>query len=118
MSNGKTKLTDKVNYTNASEMSEAQIKLVNMLSEKEPSCYWEIADIILEQTASLTTLLKTSQANERRMEHDYARLEGEKKEVEAERDGYKAALEEIASYHNEDSMYSELTKIANNALKN
>lgn len=51
-SKSKEVLTDKVQYAHSSEMTDQQIKLVNMLTDIEPSCYLDIADIIIEQSAA------------------------------------------------------------------
>jgi|GEM_PF-3661048 hypothetical protein len=47
-------LTDKVQYSDElkGSLSDEHIKIVNMLADKEPSCYADIADIMLESTAS------------------------------------------------------------------
>lgn len=42
------KLTDKVQYSDAVKLSEEEIKIVNMLADKEPSCYADIAAIMIE----------------------------------------------------------------------
>lgn len=47
----KNKLTEKVQYPDGIEatLTDEQIRLVNMLADEEPTCYLEIADIIIRE---------------------------------------------------------------------
>lgn len=66
----KPKLTEKVDYAKdvQSSMSDEEIRIVNMLADQEPSCYADIAAIMIEYTAIKSIRISELEARVRELE--------------------------------------------------
>lgn len=60
----KTKLTDKVNYSESltSELTDTETKIINDLADLEPSCYADIAQFVIEYSSQQNTALMEENA--------------------------------------------------------